>query len=350
MSESTGTQPAPRPQRAQVNGAAVTASVAEAGLDIDGRLIDWVDIDGAVEGDHRVRLDLADGTSITLSMLGATHDRFMLELRTARRRARFAALTIATGDPLVSYLSRADSGLVDIHLYAKAVVAEPREGHPVSVPLSLIGSVERSGYEITIAARGTDPLVVRALGVKTDEFIERLAVARRDLQAATAAAYAGFDEALAGFTAPDGWAMTAQTAGTHWSALLARAQAGSRSEQVRELLRRSGDRLGVGIFTDGGGTPLPFVLAPIGGRVVVEATDGDDRATFVFTTEDVARLNAVLVLTSFRREAIFLPDAQLGRWAVAARVWPAVREARAALTARIVHDDRWAEHLGAALA
>jgi len=105
----------------------------------------------------------------------------------------------------------------------------------------------------------------------------------------------------------------------------------------------------IGVFTDGGSSTLPFVLAPIGNRVVVEATDGDDRATFVFTTEDVARLNAVLVLTSFRREAIFLPEAQLGRWAVAARVWPAVREARAALSARIVHDDRWAEHLAAAV-
>ena len=53
----------------------------------------------------------------------------------------------------------------------------------------------------------------------------------------------------------------------------------------------------------------------------------------------------VLLLTSFRREALFLPDEQLGRWAVAARVWPAVREARSALVARIVHDTHWAEHL-----
>ena len=71
------------------------------------------------------------------------------------------------------------------------------------------------------------------------------------------------------------------------------------------------------------------MLAPVGDCVVVEATDGDDRATFVFRTHDVARLNAVLLLTAFRREALFLPDDQLGRWAIAARLWPAVREARA---------------------
>jgi hypothetical protein len=219
----------------------------------------------------------------------------------------------------------------------------------VSVPLSLIGSVRRDGYEITLAVRGGDPLVVRALGAKTDEFLDRLATARRDLQAATAAAYASYDPALAGFGAPDGWAMTRETTGSHWPALLERAQAGTRGDQVRELLSRSGDAMAVGIFTDGGSSTLPFVLAPVGKRIVVEATDGDDRATFVFATTDMARLNAVLVLTSFRREAIFLPEEQLGRWAVAARVWPAVREARAALSARIVHDDRWVERLGAAL-
>lgn len=349
MSDSSAHQ-APRPQRARANDTEVVVAVTEAGLDVDGRLVDWVDIDGVLEGDHRVRLDLADGSHLELSMLGATHDRFMLELRTARRRSRFAALTIASGDPLVSYVSRADSGVVDVHLYDKAVVAEPRVGNPVSIPLSLIASVDRSGYEITITARGVDPLVVRALGVKTDEFLDRLATARRSLQAATAAAYTQYDEALTGFAAPDGWAVTAQAAGTHWGVLMERAQSGSRAEQVRDLVRRAGDRIAVGIFTDGGSSPLPFVLAPIANHVVVEATDGDDRATFVFRTTDVERLNAVLVLTSFRREAIFLPDAQLGRWAVAARVWPAVREARAALSARIVHDDHWVEHLDAALA
>ena len=95
--------------------------------------------------------------------------------------------------------------------------------------------------------------------------------------------------------------------------------------------------------------PLSFVLAPVNGSTVVEATDGDDRATFVFAATDTDLLNAVLVLTSFRREALFLPDDQLGRWAVAARTWPAVREARSLLRARIVHDERWAANLDAAL-
>lgn|GEM_PF-2524737 len=347
MSDQPGA--AARVQRAERDGVSVSASVLEAGLDVDGRVIDWLDIDVVAEGDHRVRLDLADGTSFTLAKLGTTHDRFMAELRERRRVARFAALTVATGAPLSSYLSRAADGLVDVHLYAKVLVVEPRLGHPTAAPLPLIERVDRDGYDITISLRGLPPVHVSALGVKTDEFLRRLAAARQDLQVATSAAYAQYDAALNGLSAPDGWALTAGTAGAHWPALLARATSGSRSAEVQFLAGRAGAQLAVGIFTDGGASTLPFVLAPIGGCVVVEATDGDDRATYVFRADDVDRLNSVLILTGFRREALFLPDDQLGRWAIAARLWPAVREARAALVGRVVHGERWQEQVEAVL-
>ena len=343
-----------RPQRAECNGAAVTVTVLDAGLEIAGpegtRLLDWLDLDGVVEGEHQVRLELADGTWSTLSKLGAAHDHFVAELREQRRRARFAALTIATDKPLVSYLSRAAAGLVDVHLYPKVLVAEPRIGYPVAAPLPLIERVERHGYDLTVVLRHLPSLAISALGVKTDEFLQRLAAARQDLQTTTSAAYAQYDEALTGLSAPDGWALTAETAGPYWSGLLARATSGSRAAEVQFLVERAGTDVAVGLYTDGGTrTVLPFVLAPVGDCVVVEATDGDDRATFVFRTHDVARLNAVLLLTAFRREALFLPDDQLGRWAIAARLWPAVREARAALVGRVVHDDNWQTRLSSVL-
>ena len=49
---------------------------------------------------------------------------------------------------------------------------------------------------------------------------------------------------------------------------------------------------------------MPFVLAPVGDLVAVEATDADDRATYILRVDDVDKLNAVLVLTTFRREAV----------------------------------------------
>lgn len=335
--------------RAVRDGAPVEVEAGEAGLSIDGALLDWLDIDGFREGDHRVTLELADASTVTLSALGVAHDRFVTAARALRRRSRFAALTVATGEPLHSYVSRASTGLADVHVYARVLVVEPRDAPPVAVPLSLIETVERRGYSIRVAARGLPTVEVTALGATTDEFVDRLARARAVLAAATGSAYAGLHPALAGFAAPDGWAVTEDEAGSRWPALCELARSGARRECVDMLAAMAGHRLAVGVYTDGGGDPLLFVLAAVGDRVVLEATDADDRATFVFATDDVARLNAVLVLTGFRREAVFLPDDQLGRWAVAARTWPAVREARRSLVSRVVHDERWRERVEAAL-
>ncbi len=93
------------------------------------------------------------------------------------------------------------------------------------------------------------------------------------------------------------------------------------------------------------------MLAPVGSRIAVEGTADDEaRATFVFRTDDVERLNVALLLTSFRREAISLPADQLGRWALAVRTLDVVRWARESLVARVIHDETWADKVRAALA
>ena len=135
----------------------------------------------------------------------------------------------------------------------------------------------------------------------------------------------------------DGWAVSGQ------------AVSGGRAEEVALLSELAGDRLRAGIWTDGGRTSMPFVLAPVGDLVAVEATDADDRATYIFRVDDVDRLNAVLVLTTFRREVYSLPDAELGKWATAVRVLEPVRWLRSALAGRVIHDDSWPDKIRAAL-
>ena len=353
-----------RRQPARLDGAPVTVSAETDALVIESptaptRSLDWVDVDRVVEGDHRVELSLADGSSVGLTALGATHDRFMEELRAARRRSRFAALTITTDEPTVSLVSRAPTGIADVHFFDRVLVHEPRDGFPTAVPYSLIERVERDGYSITVTATGLDALTVSALGVKTDEFLERWAGGREQSRRSIAEAYAAASESLRGIDAADGVAVTATRAGRFWPALRDLALAGSRSEGVSRLLEWAGERAAIGMFTAGGDVSsgsseaMTFLLAPVstgaGDRIVVEATDGDDRATFVFADVDPARLNAALVLTNFRREAIFLPDEQLGRWAVGARTWAIVREARAHLVGRVVHDEHWQERLSTLL-
>ena len=124
---------------------------------------------------------------------------------------------------------------------------------------------------------------------------------------------------------------------------------GGRAEEVALLSELAGDRLRAGIWTDGGRTSMPFVLAPVGDLVAVEATDADDRATYIFRVDDVDKLNAVLVLTTFRREVYSLPDAELGKWATAVRVLEPVRWLRGALAGRVVDDDSWPDKIRAAL-
>jgi hypothetical protein len=122
---------------------------------------------------------------------------------------------------------------------------------------------------------------------------------------------------------------------------------------VEALERLAGDRLRLGIKASVSGESMPFALAPVGTRVAVEGTDTQSRATYVFDVgageEAVDRLNVVLLLISFRREAIYLPEAELGRWAVAVRVLEIVRWARGALAGRVVHDAQWEANLRGAL-
>ena len=162
-------------------------------------------------------------------------------------------------------------------------------------------------------------------------------------------AYAALSPALAELGVPDGWAVDRAAAGGHWHALRT-VVAGERAAEVDLLESLAGDRLRLGVKAQAGGDSMPFVLAPVGGKAAVEGTASEDaRATFVFATDDVDRLNAVLLLTSFRREAISSPEDQLGRWAVAVRTLEIVRWARAALVDRVVHDERWNEKVTAAL-
>lgn len=337
------------PQRVRLDGREVSAVVADAGLDLDGRLLSWLDIDLVEEGDHRVTLHLGDGSKVLLSHLGQTHDRFLSDLRQRRRLARFPALTVTTGEPIDSFISRTPEGISDVHLFAKVLVVEPRFGPTSPLPLPLIDRVERQDHALHVRCRGLADTTIGGLGQATDRFLDRLASTRRVLRDATSAACCTYDETLVGCDVPDGWAVTAAEGAAAFGVLRARAADGERAEHVSLLSELAGEHLRLGVYTDGGTTPLPFALAPHAGAVAVEAFDADDRATFVFRTEDVDALNAVLLLTSFRRDALSLPSDRLGRWAVAERTSPAVRWARAALVARVVHGPSWADGVRRAL-
>jgi len=304
--------------RCRVDGHDATAVIGDDGLSIDGRpAMSWLDADIVREANHGVTL-VGPAGEVALTQLGGAYDRFCRELREARGAVRRAALTQATSAPLDSYESHDEGQIVDIHLCAGALVVEPRGGSTTCVPLPSILAVARDGWTITVTQRVFEPVVLRGLGPRTDELISDLDVARTPLFG-------------------DGWAASGAVPG------------GERAAEAELLAQLAGDRLRVGVWTDGGRVSMPFVLAPVGDLVAVEATDAADRATSIFRVDDVEWLNAVLVLTTFRREVYSLPDDQLGRWAVPVRVLEPVRRLRGALAGRVIDGDTWPEKVRAAL-
>lgn len=311
----------------------------------------WVDLDRFDVDGHACHLETADRRRWTVTHLAATRDRFLAEALEARRRARRAALLQWTGDaPLASFDGRRGDEPVVVSLFPDGVVVEPVNGSPGMLPLSCLVEVRRAGYDLELVAEGLDDLSIRHLGQRTDEFVQRLERARLDLADRTAASVRALDGRLAGVGMRDGWAVERAAVPSYWSVLRDVVAGQRRGAEVALLAELAGDHLRLGIKAGPAGASMPFALAPAAGKVAVEATDADDRATFVFATDDVDRLNAVLLATSFRREAISAPDHDLGRWALAVRTLEVVRWARQRLVARIVHDAAWETKVRSALA
>lgn len=330
------------------------------GLTLGERHVDWLDVDDVRYVPHGVDLVLGDGEVVAVRGLGARSDECGARVRVLRGERRRPALTQAALAPVAAFESRSVTpgepapAITDVLLFPHAVVVEPRGGAATHMPLPLVAGVDRDGHAFVLRGRGVPDTVVRGLGARTDEFGAKLAECRTALAAATRAAYAAVDERLVGVDAPDGWAVGPALAGPHWDVLRSVWLSRRRAQEAERLAAAVGEQgLRLGLWSEGGTSALPFLLAARQAgdrlRVAVEAVDADDRATFVFEVDDVDRLNAALVLTAFRREALVLPEAGLGRWAPAVRTQPAVRWAREHLVARVVHDGGWDAALTAAL-
>jgi hypothetical protein len=337
----------------RVDGSPASVTVGPDVLDAGGRTLPYVDMDIVQVTGYTIDVGMHPSGTVRIGALGPRHDAFLIDLDRARSRARRAALLQWTGTAeLASFQqapARPDDVPVTIHLFDDGFTVEPRNGTPGLVPYGLLGRLDRDGYTITCVRSGMPPVTVRRLGPRTDEFCERVERGRAAQRQAVAQAYGALDDRLLGYTAPNGWAVTVEQAGTFGGALAAGFAAGERSEAMPALagLARGGLRYGLALQPEG---PMPFVLAAGASRTAVESVESDQaRATYVFDTTDVDALNTALIMISFRREALYLPPDRLGRWSLAARTVPVVQWARGMFAARVVHDDNWAANIGAAL-
>ena len=152
-----------------------------------------------------------------------------------------------------------------------------------------------------------------------------------------------FDRAIARFTAP------ARVEGAR--AVLAAADAEPRLGFVT-LLDPDNDTLEAP-------TALPehwasFVLAPVGGRTVLEILSGPSAATYVFGSS-IDEVNRDLQALHFRRAPLALGDDEArlthdNPLRLALRALEPLRRLRGRMKARVVHDDGWAAAFRAAIA
>ena len=295
------------------------ATIGDDALLVDSEVaVSWLDADVVREADHSVTIAHPAG-ELVVTHLGAAFDRFCAELREARGLVRRACADAvdrpARSIPMCHTRVTRSSTCTSVPVVwssSRVVEARPR-----------CRCRRSSTSRVTVGrSRSTSVCSTRSCSagsVRGPTSSSRIWTARESRSSG------------------DGWAVSGQ------------AVSGGRAEEVALLSELAGDRLRAGIWTDGGRTSMPFVLAPVGDLVAVEATDADDRATYIFRVDDVDRLNAVLVLTTFRREVYSLPDAELGKWATAVRVLEPVRWLRGALAGRVIHDDSWPDKIRAAL-
>lgn len=341
---------------AQVDGSRGSVTVGPQALDADGRMLPYVLMDTVTVSGYTIDLGMYPSGLVRLSGLGPKTQAFLTELDLYRSRARRAALLQWTGTPEVGSFTQApgspDDVPVGIHVFDDGLTVEPRNGVPDLVPYALLDGVDRDGYTITLRRLGSTrlpPVSVRRLGARTDEFLQQVERGRAAQRRAMADAFGAMDDRLLGFSAPNGWALTSEEASIYGGALADTFATGERAEEVAVLSALVGPDLRYGLSLQPEG-PMPFLLAVGRNKIAVESAEPDQaRATYVFTTTDVAALNTALIMISFRREALYLAEDKLGRWSLAVRTLPVVRWARSVYGARVIHDENWESGISAAL-
>ena len=165
----------------------------------------------------------------------------------------------------------------------------------------------------------------------------------------------------------DGRPVASAALGPDFDRLLEAWSAPERLGGAREIVRKAGRHachLGLAELLDPDDDSLApkeelpentasFLLADLGGRVLLELLSGPSAATYVFRG-DLASVSADLAALHFRRRGLALTEAEArgpaGRpYRLALRRLEPMKRLRAATAARVIHGERWGEGVGKAM-
>lgn len=258
---------------------------------------------------------------LTVSHLGPDLEDFVREAGEARQRGRRRALALGDDEPLRTFTAHVPDD-VAVEVLPLGLLVEPMGSLARFVPWAVVTGIERDGYRFAVTTRVEDPCSVSGLGARSDEF-ERVA------RAAWASGQA------------NGWAEGGSNAVGELAAF-------ERGDEVSAICALASE-MRAGHYREGDSVDLRFLLAMAHGRAVLEVANADDRATLVFGTADLDRVNAALLHLCFHRELLTLPARELGQWGAALRTQPLAAWLRGVTAARVVHDQGWGENLRRAL-
>jgi hypothetical protein len=318
--------------------------------------VELLDVEALTDADRVLTLGLFPEGSLRLSMLARRHETFAAALGEARDRARLAGL-LAHGVTVPETFAgalRADGREARFLVYATHVAVVPKTGDPFQIPYGDVAAVsfDPAAWAVVLTT-SAGPVVFGRLARQTDAF-HRAVAGARDAQARRLEEIAGssafadgrgvaaealpeFDRLLEAWTAPE----RAECA----AAILAAADRKATRIGLVELLDSDGESLAAR-------TPLPenvaaFLLAEIRGKVVLEILSGPSAATYVFKGE-IEAINRDLQQLHFRRRPLSLSEkeaaGEAGRpYRLALRKLEPLQRLRAAITARLLHTEGWAD-------
>lgn len=341
------------------------AVVDDDGVTVAGVRVEFLDADAFADERRVLTLGLHPEGTLRLSMLARRHGTFSAALGEARDAARVRGLLahgLGAPEPFDgALLEPGPTRDARLLVWPTHVAVVPAGGDPFQVPLGTLSGVSFSeGTWEVVLENETGNVHVGRLARRTDAFARAVREARSAMleRFARASGTTGF---------ADGRAVPASGLGPGFELLLVRFSAPERLAGAREIVRRAGRdacHLGLAELLDPdeeslaaeGGLPentAGFLLAPVGGRVVLELLSGPSAATYVFrgALAGVARDLAAL---RFRRRALALDDPEAGGpagrpYRLAFRRLEPLKRLRAATVARVVHDERWADRLAGAL-
>lgn len=322
-------------------------SIDGEGLTLGGAFVDYADIQGLRPINHRVFLDMFDGYTIEISMLGFSYDGFWEELVQSFGKRSLDSLFLEEAlsmDCEGEYeLPAADGGAPErgrghILLYPDSVCILPQTSHAVRIPLCFTEKFEQKGYFLYLTLVTGETYGIGRMGYDTIPFMDRCEAFLRKVKKDRVEKIRALIE-----NPPP-----------------ARSADGEESGAPQSFPEASGRGAA-------GDLPAPFThcgifrtyadegcwMAAFGKcRCAVELFTGEQAATYLYRFEDpqafLFRLEMAMEAVGTHREIIFLGEEQLADkplYRMALHRSPAVRFLRSCSDGRIIHTAAHAQKL-----